>query len=237
MKTDKKTFLSTGTLVTPPLSRFPKDNFFAFLWIVMKNRLQCLGSTLGLKIMSQPTIIISRPLLKLGRSSVVPAGKALHVTMSEAVAAGDIATIRSICSPAFAEKLITQIQSRRRGVRAEWHLVSYDNRTKYPRLADFRAVTMPIPGSTRNCVIKQAVVSIASTQEVAQYDETKGNRMVPGSKKQKSLVEHLVLQSKADMTTWKSEPWKLWGTIKESTYESYVEDEQVYLSLMERQGK
>ncbi|KAH7037632.1 uncharacterized protein B0I36DRAFT_428220 [Microdochium trichocladiopsis] len=232
-------FLLPSTLVTPPLSKFPRTpkEFAGFVYYIFKARLQAVGANIGAKIMSMPRTLLSRPKLKLGRSQAVPTGKALHVQMSEAVAAGDAETIRRICLPELADSLVASMQTRPRGIRYAWQLVKYNSTVSYPRLADFRAVTMPLPGSTQTQIVRQAVVSIASTQRIGRYDDTKGGTLVPGSERTQDLVEHLVLQSNVSMQTWVAEPWKIWGTINESTYQDSLDIEAGTKLLYKRQAK
>lgn len=233
------TFLLPGTLVTPSFRNFPTSpaEFGGFVWYIFRTRLQALGANIGAKIMSMDRLLLSRPKLKLGRAQAVPAAKALHAQMSEAVAAADVATIRRVCLPELADSLIESIQSRPRGIRYAWTLVKYNSTTTYPRLADFRAVTMPVQGSTQNQILKQAVVSISSTQKIARYDDTKGGALVPGSERAVDLVEHIVLQAPVSMRNWTSEPWKIWGTINESTYQDALDIEAGHKLLEQRQRR
>ncbi|KXJ94203.1 hypothetical protein Micbo1qcDRAFT_159245 [Microdochium bolleyi] len=232
------TFLVPGTLVTPPLRDFPKSprDFFHFLWVIFKTRLATTGANVGAKIMSRDGFW-GKTKLNLGRSQAVPTAKALHVQMSEAVAAGDAETLRTICYPELAERLIGQIQRRPRGIRYEWQLAKYNSTVSFPRLADFRAVTMPAAAGGQNQLVKQAVVSIASTQTIARYDDNNAGQLVPGSQRTLELIEHVVLQSNVNMATWIATPWKIWGTISHSTYQDYLDEQEGVLTLQKRNAK
>lgn len=182
--------------------------------------------------------LFSKTKLNLGRSQAVPTAKALHLRMSEAVAAGDAETLRAVCYPELADRLIGSIQRRPRGMRYEWQLAKYNSTATYPRLADFRVVTMPSPaGGGQNHVVKQAVVSIASTQTIARYNDTDGGVLVPGSQRTLELVEHVVIQSNVNMTTYVATPWMVWGTISQSSYQDYLDEQEGVMMLQQRNSK
>ncbi|KAI0008645.1 hypothetical protein F4779DRAFT_586184 [Xylariaceae sp. FL0662B] len=218
-------FLIPLTLVAPPIWRYPRQpkHFIHFLWLHGKNRLQTLWSIIGMKLMSMPKVLRSRPRFKARRGNAVPAAKALHVTMSEALAVGDKDTLRRICSGELYKTLAGTVDSRPRGERAEWELVRYDQRWRYPRLADWRFSYMPMHSGGMH-LLKQAVVSIASVQRLARYDDNNGGAKIPGSERTREMIEHIVLQADIDQTTYQSGPWIVWGWLPETTYESYIED-------------
>ncbi|RYP23690.1 hypothetical protein DL765_000986 [Monosporascus sp. GIB2] len=218
-------FLLPTTLVAPPLWRYPRQpsKFVHMLWLHLKARLDALKSLVGFKVMSAPKTLLSRPRFKAQRASAIPTAKALHVQMSEAFAAGDRETLRSICSTELHRSLVEAIDARPRGVRTEWELVKYDKTWYYPRLADWRIAILPhkTGGMT---TVKQAVVSISSVQRIARYDDTKGGAKIKGSERVRHLLEHIVLQAEINDKTYEHGPWRLWGTIPESTYESYLQE-------------
>ncbi|KAI1140999.1 hypothetical protein F5Y05DRAFT_375902 [Hypoxylon sp. FL0543] len=233
------TVLLPGTLVAPPLWRYPRrpSQFAHMLWLNAKNRLQNLWAVLSIKILSQPTMIFSRPRFKFHKAAAIPTAKALHVQMSEALAAGDKETLRSICTPELFQTLAATIDSRPPGVRAEWELVRYNKPWRFPRIADWRIGYQPLhDGSMR--IIKQVVVSIASVQRMARYDDSRGGIKIAGSDRVGDMVQHFVIQAVVDKATHESQPWKIWGTLPEMNYETYLADvENLQAMMSEEVGK
>ncbi|KAL7621236.1 hypothetical protein AAE478_008553 [Parahypoxylon ruwenzoriense] len=210
------------TFVAPPIRRYPRKpaKFVHMLWLNVKNRWQTLFSIISMKFMSQPTPIFSRPRFQFNLSAVVPTAKVLHSQMSEALALGDKETLRSICTPELFETLGATIDSRPKGMRADWELVRYDRSLLYPRVADWRATYQPLQdGSSK--LIKQAVVTISSIQRIARYDDSRGGIKIAGSERVRTMTEHIVIQATVDRNTFESSPWKVWGTLSEMKYEEY----------------
>ncbi|KAI1472286.1 uncharacterized protein F4812DRAFT_7356 [Daldinia caldariorum] len=230
------TMLIPQTLVAPPLWRYPRQpsKFFQMLWLHIKTRYSALWAIMSMKVMSQPTPFISRPLFKFHRAAAIPTAKALHVQMSEAMALGDKETLRSICTPELFQTLAATIDARPRGIRAEWELVRYASTWLYPRVADWRTGYQPLPNGDMKA-LKQIVVSIASVQRIARYDDSKGGVKVPGSERVRKMVEHIVLQAAIDKNTYEAEPWKIWGTLPETTYEEYRAELENYQAVMSEQ--
>ncbi|KAI2632773.1 hypothetical protein GGS21DRAFT_141770 [Xylaria nigripes] len=226
-------FLLPYTIVAPPLSRFPRSprKFIDMVWLLVKNRITTLGAVLGLYFISMPDRL-GWPRFRRNKKNCIPSGKSLHVQMSEAVAAGDKDTLRRICAPELFQTLAGAIDSRPRGTRTEWELVRYEQRWRYPRLADYRISSQPRAGGKGMMHVKQAVVSIASVQRLTRYDDTRGGIKVPGSERERHMIEHFVLQAKINEVTFESEPWKVWGTLPEMTYETILEDKAMFDDAM-----
>ncbi|KAI1182586.1 hypothetical protein F5B17DRAFT_419808 [Nemania serpens] len=227
------------TIVPPPIWRFPRSpvKFGQLVWLILKNRVKNLGALLGVYFISMRTKGLSRPLFRAHKRAAIPAAKALHAQMSEAVAAGDKDALRRICTPELFETFAGAIDARPAGIRSEWELVRYDNKLRYPRLADFRVTYQPkhqgasAGGGASNKglrLVKQAVVSISSVQRLARYDDTRGGELVPGSERERHLTEHVVLQANVKDGTFEAEPWKVWGTLPEMTYETMRDDDATY---------
>ncbi|KAI1417151.1 hypothetical protein F5Y13DRAFT_152098 [Hypoxylon sp. FL1857] len=227
------TLLLPNTLVAPPLWRYPRQpsKFAHMLWLHAKARAQSLWSIFSIKLLSQPTMVFSKPRFKFHKAAAIPTAKALHVQMSEAMAAGDKETLRSICTPELFQTLAATIDSRPRGLRAEWELVRYDQRWRFPRIADWRIGYHPLPNGGIK-MVKQVVVSISSIQRIARYDDSKGGVKIAGSERVRNMVEHLVIQAVVDNATYESQPWKIWGTLSEMTYEEYLTDIENVQALM-----
>ncbi|OTA58619.1 hypothetical protein K449DRAFT_467218 [Hypoxylon sp. EC38] len=222
LPTDQAYFRPTSidTLVAPPLWRYPRQpsKFAHMLWLNVKARAQSLWAIMSMKMLSQPTMIFSKPLFKFHKSAVIPTAKALHVQMSEAMAAGDKETLR-IGHEAYAPNGNSSVTTSGGASRG-----SPTGRVGYQPLHD---------GSMK--MVKQAVVSIASIQRIARYDDSKGGIKIAGSQRVRPMIEHLVIQAVVDKTTYESAPWKIWGTLSEMTYEEYLADVENLQAIMSDQ--
>ncbi|KAH9897084.1 hypothetical protein F4778DRAFT_243348 [Xylariomycetidae sp. FL2044] len=225
------------TLVSPPIARFPRQprDFFRFAWLLLKNRALTRFTIIGIQMMSMPRILLSRPRLKVNRSSALPAAKNLHVQMCEAVASGDKEMLRRICATELFVKLSGAIDARPPHLATTWELLHYEsdrwwNVPRYPRLSDFRVMYGPTMGGGSR-IVKQAVVSIASVQRLDRSDRGRGDLRTLGGDKEKHMLEHIVIQSEVDTATYESGPWKIWGNLPESTLESYLEEVKMVETL------
>ncbi|KAI2463590.1 hypothetical protein F4781DRAFT_416159 [Annulohypoxylon bovei var. microspora] len=231
------TVLIPKSLIVPPLSRFPREpsKFFHMIWLILKTRWEDLRTFLSAKVvsMSLDKGKFRWPRFKYQKSAVVPAAKALHVQMSSALAAGDKETLRYICTGELYQTLAGAIDSRPKGVRSEWQLLRYNRLFRYPRLADWKVGYRP----NGSGLTKQAIVSIASAQHIARYDELKGGVMIEGSERVRHVVEHIVMQSNVSDATYEATPWKIWGTLPESTYESILQGIEDYQYMVEDLGE
>ncbi|KAI0195636.1 hypothetical protein EV127DRAFT_466742 [Xylaria flabelliformis] len=208
------------TIVPPPVWRYPRSpiKFAQMVWLIAKNRATCLGSRMAVYLMSMRTKGFGWPKFKSGKKSCIPAAKALHAQMSEAVAAGDKETLRRICSPGLFQTLAGAIDSRPPGTHTEWELVRYDNKLRYPRIADFRVMYQNIGVGKQMRILKQAVVSISSVQRLTRYDSS--GALIPGSERERYMMEHLVLQAVVNDNTFETGPWQIWGTLPEMSFET-----------------
>ncbi|KAI1160207.1 hypothetical protein F5B18DRAFT_654889 [Nemania serpens] len=228
------------TIVPPPIWRFPRSpaKLGGLIWLLVKNRFQALRSLVGVYFVSMQTGGFSRPRFRARKRGSIPAAKVLHAQMSEAVAAGDKEALRQICTPELFQTFAAAIDARPPGVRSQWELVRYDNRLLYPRIADFRVTYLPRPGSSKSLrLVKQAVVSLSSVQRLTRYNDARGGELVPGSERERHLTEHVVLQASVKDGTFEAEPWKVWGTLPEMTYETMRDDTAAYIEIASSQGR
>ncbi|TGJ77577.1 hypothetical protein E0Z10_g10695 [Xylaria hypoxylon] len=223
------TFLLPYTVVPPPVYRFPLSpvKFSKMVWMLAKNRTVALGSLLGVYFVSMRAKGFSWPRFRSKKRTCIPTAKALHVMMSEAVAQGDKDTLRRVCTTELFQTLAGAIDSRPAGMRTEWELLRYDDKLSYPRLADFRVTYQPLPSGKGMRLIKQAVVSISSVQRLTRYNAKTGEK-IPGGERERYMKEHLVLQSNVKDGTFEAEPWKVWGTLPEMSYEMIRDDTAMY---------
>ncbi|KAI1129315.1 hypothetical protein F5Y10DRAFT_238677 [Nemania abortiva] len=238
----KSSILLPQTIVPPPIWRFPLSpiKFAKMVWLLSRNRLTVLLSRLSVAFMSMPSRRLGWPKFRAHKRTSVPAAKALHVQMSEAVAAGDKETLRRICTSELFQTLANAVDARPPHVRAEWQLVRYEDRLRYPRLADFRLASMPLQSTKTTRLIKQAVVSISSVQRLARYDMTDGGgggTLIPGSQRERRMMEHLVLQADIKEGTYEHGPWKVWGTLPEMSYETIRDETAAFQDLVAEQAR
>ncbi|KAI1493961.1 hypothetical protein F5X96DRAFT_619223 [Biscogniauxia mediterranea] len=224
------TFLIPLTLVAPPIWRYPRrpKEFLHMAWLHLMNRVKSAYSTFGIWFMSSEKMLRTWPRFKLNRASALPVAKALHVQMSEALAAGDKETLRQICTAELFKTLGSSIDSRPKGVRSEWELIRYQKTWYYPRIADFRVTYQPLTHGHGMRLIKQAVVSICSVQRLARR---LGDVKLEGSERMRELTEHIVLHSEVNPRTFESGPWKIWGNLSEMSYKECLEDLENFTAI------
>jgi len=224
--------LLPGTFVLPPRSRWPKPlgKKIRFLtqWFFMKVQE---GITNAAVVFSSKPSLFRRANFEFKRGALIPTAKGLHRSMSEAMAAGDKTTINRICTRRFAAPLLSSIDSRPKGRRYGWEIVKYTNRLFYPSLKSHRL--SPISEERLSPMIRQAVVAISSKQRRVAYD-AKGE-VIPGSEKEMDLVENVVIACLVDpKRAWKQSEWRMIGTIKGTTLESWAEEKAIMNNRMLR---
>ncbi|KAK7946517.1 uncharacterized protein PG986_010838 [Apiospora aurea] len=218
------TFLLPQTLVAPPLSRYPGRPASSCRWPGSPTSLASGTTRRCCSSRSPPCPTIRRgPASRSAAGVILPTAKALHLEMNEALARGDKETLRRICTNEFYQKLAGIIDARPRGHRAEWELIKYRSTFTYPCITEDKIGLMPTPGGIQKAY-RQAIVSIASVQRMVRHVPNEARPVVT----EKPMLEHLVLSSQVDHTdTYGQTPWKVWGTLQESTLESYLEAKEV----------
>ena len=218
------------TFVPPPLFKnFTQPK----LWLRMLKarthmRLLSWMTTMGVRVQSIPPKHFL-PVYRPTKGPLVPTAKALHRSLFEAFARGDMAELRKVAVARLYNSLGEKVQRRAKYRRFEWHLVRYTSR---PRLLDHQTEKMPLnEKGTAYMVTRQAVVAIASRQRLVEYDDAKGGAVV--SDKEVDLVENVIIMANVDQNTYKTDEWKIWGFADESTWEEYSNT----LALAETQKK
>ncbi|KAL2020213.1 hypothetical protein VTK56DRAFT_8639 [Thermocarpiscus australiensis] len=220
--------LLPGTFVLPPLSDLPKGlgPKLKFLAAWFKIRATEKMQNFVIKFMSRPTIF-KRARFKYKKSVMISTAKALHRSMAEALAAGDKDTINKICTRNLAAPLLASIDARPKSRRYGWELLDYTKKWAYPRIKFHR---MAATSKERNApFVRQVVVAISSRQRRVEYDAQ--GRVVPGSEKEMEVVENVALGCIVDANTWVGDEWRLIGTVKNTTPESWVEEERLLAAL------
>uniref|UniRef100_A0A8H7NPG1 Large ribosomal subunit protein mL45 n=1 Tax=Bionectria ochroleuca TaxID=29856 RepID=A0A8H7NPG1_BIOOC len=156
------------------------------------------------------------------RGKIPPTAKAMYREMLEAFASGDKRALERLCTPFFAEKMSGAIDRRPRDERIHFEVVKYNKPLFYPRLSSYM-ISQYNPKDRVN-VQEQAIVAIASTQKMHKYSARTGET-VPGSVKVQDKVEYVVLMRMLNTQTYERSPWKLWGTAKTTSLESFREEQ------------
>ncbi|KAK4189179.1 hypothetical protein QBC35DRAFT_151992 [Podospora australis] len=223
LKSENIQTILPGTLVRPPLSRWPNDakSWVRFLWEILKVRTMEAFVNSGIKFQSKPSIL-KRAIVRRNKSAAVSAAKALHRQLAEALATGDKETIQKVCIKKLSTSLIATVDARPRGRRYGWELVEYTQQFWYPSIRSFRMV--PVLKGKDAPIQKQAVVAISSKQRRVEYDDSrKGQgKMVPGSEKEVDVVEYVTIGAMMDGRTYESDAWKIVGLIKATSPEDWA---------------
>lgn len=224
--------LFPGTFVRPPLSKFPRNAgpFFRFAYDAVKSWGTDIVQSLIVNLSSKPSFF-KRALWKPKTALAVLSAKALHRSMSEAIAAGDKNTINKICVTKLAVPLLASIDTRPKSVRYSWELVRYNKTWRYPRVLS-RKIS-PITREPGSPFVRQLVVAIASRQHMVKYDDSaKGQgRIIPGSEKEVDLVENVVITCTVDRNTWAQDEWRIFGTLKPTLAEDWEVEKHLLESL------
>lgn len=142
--------------------------------------------------------------------------------MLEAFAEGDKATLRKVCTPAFADKLAGAIDRRAPNERVRFELVRYNNALFYPKLKSH--VISQYNPLDKVSVMEQAIVAIASTQRMSKYNARTGET-IPGTVKEQRKTEYVVLMRILNSKTYERSPWQIWGTTTTTTLEAFREQQ------------
>lgn len=173
-------------------------------------------SLLITKFMSPPAKKGSlRRSFKLHRSKLVPEAVSLHTQMYTTFAAGDVNSLRRLCTDGLFDTFSGRIGNRTRGERVKWELVKYNKRAK---LISDRAARLPVDGMA----MRQSVVKISSRQRLTRWQRIQGREeQIEGTGKEKDVVEYVVVQRL--YKNWQPGPWMVWGTTKEITLDDVDE--------------
>ncbi|CAH0019273.1 unnamed protein product [Clonostachys rhizophaga] len=215
--------LFPSTFVSLPLSQYPKSpgQFFAYHWARTRHYFTGVVALLNIKLQSMDSWT-TRPRWKAQRGKIPPTAKAMYREMLEAFASGDKRALEKLCTPFFAEKMSGAIDRRPRDERIHFEVVKYNKPLFYPRLSSYM-ISQYNPKDRVN-VQEQAIVAIASTQKMHKYSARTGET-VPGSVKVQDKVEYVVLMRMLNTQTYERTPWKLWGTAKTTSLESFREEQ------------
>lgn len=158
---------------------------------------------------------VLRRTFKINKSEIKPEAVALHTQMYTAFAAGEVNSLRKLCTDGLYETFSSRIGNRAKGERVQWELIKYNKRSK---LISDRAARLPVDGM----MMRQAVVRICSRQKLTRWKRVQGKmELVEGTGKEKDVVEYVVVQRL--WKNWQAGPWMVWGTTKEVTLDDVDE--------------
>lgn len=189
----------------------------------MKHWLICATSVLNFKLKSMPNWT-TRPKWKARRGKIAPTAKAMYREMMEAFAAGDKATLNKICLGAFAKTLNAAIDRRDPKERVRFEVVKYNKGLFYPKLMSHQI--HEVNPFDKTLMTEQAVVGIASTQQLSKVSAVTG-QTIPGSLKLQDKIEYVVLSRQANQKTFETTPWRIWGTTSVTTLDAYLREKAV----------
>lgn len=214
--------LFPATFVAVPLSRYPRNitDFFRYQWF---RTLSFLGGKLtvwGNRLESMPSWT-SRPRYRPRTRQLAATAKAMYREVLEAFAAGDIEALQRLCTPSYAQRMVAAVSRRDPREEVHFEVVKYHQPWRFPQLKShqIRAANE----LDQDQLTEQAVVAISSTQRLTRRNKVTG-QIIPGSTKVQDKTEFVVLARNIDKKTWEMEPWKVWGTISDTTLEKYLAD-------------
>jgi protein MBA1 len=210
----KDTFIKPSLSYQLSLLKTPK-NFAKLQWMSLKSRFTDLLSIFALKF-SSPRVGRAKFKIQLKRHRIVPTAKGMHDEMYKAFAEGNSKTLHKICADGLYESFMARIGARPRGEKVEWELVRMNGS---PKIISHRAASLPIG---KGSYLRQAVVRISSRQKMTR--KSRNGEVVPGSGKEKDVVEYLVLQR--FYRGYEPGEWRIWGTTEETTLERAEEWEE-----------
>jgi mitochondrial protein MBA1 len=224
------------TIVAPPITRLPRSprDFFTYLWKNLRWKVIDFVAYMGVRLQSKPGML-KPPRFKLDRKGLVPTAKALHRSFSEAVAAGDLATLGKITTTKYGDKFSDIIRQRSAGSKYGWELVKYNATWRLPRIASHRIMPLPkTKGLEQGAAIHQVVVTIASRQRLVELEQAPrsarrgidGEEWVEKSAREVDLTEHVVLTRAFDTKSTAATEWVIAGSVAETTLGQILEDEQ-----------
>lgn len=160
----------------------------------------------------------SRAKFRAERKGIVETALALHAEMSHYIAKGgprEKVLLADICVSKLHRKLVAAIDTRPRGKTYKWERVSTTGQPFWPRIVDHKWIDVDI-GYAQSFV--QAVVGIKSKQRLIEL----GADGQECQRKEMDLTEYVVLRRQVNKSDLTMEKWKIYGTMKETTYEDLM---------------
>lgn len=190
-----------------------------YLWY----RFRAWISTLGLIIGTKTDSMVNwktRPRFKARLSRIPPTAKTMYRELLEAFAAGDKETVRKLCTPHLAGQYTKAIDKRRATEGVRWELVKYSGS---PRLKSYMII--PMNQHDKDTMTEQAVVSVTSTQRMSRTNRNMKDAVVPGSEKEQTGTEYVVLKRDYSKAEWRPlGEWQIWGTTEPTTLKKIQDD-------------
>ncbi|SPN99762.1 uncharacterized protein DNG_02613 [Cephalotrichum gorgonifer] len=210
--------LLPGTFVPLPLSKWPMSplRFFKYLYARLRTAGECTLMTWGFRLSSMPKGTF-RPRFKPQTRQIVPTARALHRRLNEAIAAGDLASLREVCHEPLYNILARTVAGRKKGETLEWAVVKSHSPLLLPRTVFHRAAIVPDSRWGQ----QSAVVRFDTTQRLTRRGPD--GEPVKGGAKAQRKTENMVIMRSVDGKNYEPEEWKVWGFEEEMTLEAWEE--------------
>lgn len=222
-----------GTIVTLPPTKIEgwgkRFNYYKEVLLQrVTDRVQILSQTWRLK-----DKFFSRAKLRADRKGVVDAALKLHAEMSSCLAQGgraDKARLGQICVPKLHRSLLAALETRPKGKSFKWELVGLKGKPFWPRIVDHKWTELDI--GVAQC-FRQAVVGIKSRQRLTEVDAD-GKE---GTSKEMDVTEYLVLWRSVNRENLSQSNWKIYGTLKETSYDELLKEKEVIKKMGDMMAK
>lgn len=167
------------------------------------------------------------------RKGIVAEALKLHAEMSTCLAQGgraDKARLTAICVPKLQRSLIAAIETRPKGKSFKWELLKLKGWPFWPRVIDHKWTELDV-GFQQS--FRQAVVGIKSRQRLTELD---ANGEARGSK-ELDVTEYIVLWRSMDSVNRKQGDWKIYGTLKETTFKDLIKEKTMIKTMGDRMAQ
>lgn len=157
------------------------------------------------------------------RKGVVEDALRLHAEMSQCLAKGgpaERARLAQICVPKLQRSLVAVIDARPRGKSYTWERIETKGKPFWPRLVDHKWMDVDV-GFKQS--YRQAVVGIKSRQRLTEIGANGKER----ESKEMDLMEYVVMWRLVDKANLTQGDWKLYGTLKETTFDDVVREKDM----------
>lgn len=222
-----------GTIIPLPPSKIEgwgkRFTYYKELLIQrVTDRVQITSQTWRLK-----ETFFSRAKLRAERKGVVDAALKLHAEMSSCLAKGgraEKARLGQICVPKLQRSLVAAMDTRPKGKSFKWELVDLKGKPFWPRIIDHKWTDVDV-GIQQS--FRQAVVGIKSKQRLTEVDEN-GKE---GKSKEMDVTEYVVLWKSIDRANLTQGNWKIYGTLKPTTYNELLKEKAMIKKMGDSMAK
>ncbi|KAK3363665.1 hypothetical protein B0T25DRAFT_528211 [Lasiosphaeria hispida] len=213
------------TFVSPPLFAWPRNPIKAWKFFMgwAEGHGRAFLSNTVVKWSSKGSLF-KRAKYNPDRDGVKLMARAMHRSLGEAMASGDELTLQKTCTQVFARTLIAPIKARGTNLYYEWELMRY---TGASRISS--DMIQPFQQDHIDCLVRQTIVTVPSRQRRVQWKRSNALgawQVVPGSEKEVDLVEYVALTCVYDSKTYQPTNWRIMGTLKPTTLQSWLTEKE-----------